>query len=41
MKLNEHKLIEEARRQSLLASKSDSEEEIKLWQDDTDTSGWI
>lgn len=37
--LNQRKLAVEARRQSLLASQS--EDENNLWQDNTDTSGWI
>jgi predicted DNA-binding protein len=38
-KLEQHKLTEEARRQSLLAS-SNEHSENQPWDEDTDTSGW-
>jgi predicted transcriptional regulator len=39
-KLNQQKLILEARRQSLLATQSENDKENNFWQDNTDTSGW-
>lgn len=32
---------EEARKQSLLASKSDKKSDAKAWEDSSDTSGWV
>jgi predicted DNA-binding protein len=40
MKLDEKNLVAEARRQSILASELDKEEN-KPWNHDTDDSGWI
>lgn len=37
-KINNQRLVEEARRQLIIASKYDSNES---WEQDTDTSGWI
>lgn len=40
-KLGESKLLNEAHRQSLLASKADKQnEEIDLWDDSQDDTGW-
>lgn len=34
-------LKEEARKQSLLASKADKKTDAKAWEDSSDTSGWV
>jgi predicted DNA-binding protein len=38
-KINQHSLIKEAQRQSLLAKKMDRQVSSE-WEDETDTSGW-
>lgn len=41
-KLDLTKLAKEAKQQSILASKADkTDSENKLWEDNSDTSGWI
>ncbi len=40
-RFNGNNLAEEARRQSLLAAKADKKIETDMWEDNTDTSGWI
>ncbi len=40
-KLGESKLVNEAQRQSLLAKQADeANEDIKIWEDNQDDSGW-
>jgi predicted DNA-binding protein len=39
-KLQHNALMKEARRQSLLAAKEDNEEEMRFWEENSDTTGW-